>query len=81
MRQFVVFLLLSGACVVAAQTTPPPVPSPPDNSPSLTIQITVNLVQVDAVVTDSKYHPVTNLQAEDFEILQDGVPQAITNLS
>ena len=81
MRQFVVFLLLPGACVVAVQTTSPPVPSPPENPPSLTIQITVNLVQVDAVVTDSKYHPVTNLQAKDFEILQDGVPQAITNLS
>ena len=38
-------------------------------------------MQVDAVVTDSKNHPVTNLQAKDFEILQDGVPQVITNLS
>jgi VWFA-related protein len=81
MRQFVVFLLLSGPCVVAAQTTSPPVPSPTENSPALTIQITVNLVQVDAVVTDSKNHPVTNLQAKDFEILQDGVPQVITNFS
>src|ERR1700686_2290981 len=66
MRQFVVFLLLSGACVVTAQTTSPLVPRPPENSPALTIQITVNLVQVDAVVTDSKNHPVTNLQAKGF---------------
>lgn len=45
------------------------------------IRINVNLVQVDAVVTDSKGAPVTNLTAEDFEILQDGKPQAITNFA
>ncbi|MGD1157428.1 MAG: VWA domain-containing protein, partial [Terriglobia bacterium] len=45
------------------------------------IRITVNLVQVDAVVTDSKGRQVTNLRPEDFEILEDGRPQTITNLS
>ena len=45
------------------------------------IRITVNLVQVDAVVTDSKGHQVTNLRPEDFEILEDGRPQTITNFS
>ena len=45
------------------------------------IRITVNLVQVDAVVTDSKGHHVTNLKPEDFEILEDGRPQTITNFS
>ena len=43
------------------------------------IRINVNLVQVDAVVTDSSGRPVTNLHAEDFELLQDGKPQKITN--
>jgi len=43
------------------------------------IRINVNLVQVDAVVTDSSGRPVTNLRAEDFELLQDGKPQKITN--
>jgi hypothetical protein len=32
------------------------------------IRINVNLVQVDAVVTDNKGKPVTNLSAEDFEV-------------
>jgi VWFA-related protein len=45
------------------------------------IRITVNLVQVDVVVTDSKDHQVTNLRPEDFEILEDGRPQTITNFS
>src|SRR5262249_44866616 len=45
------------------------------------IRINVNLVQVDAVVTDNKGKAVTDLKAEDFEVLQDGKPQAITNFA
>jgi len=44
------------------------------------IRITTNLVQVDAVVTkDGKQ--VTDLKPEDFELFEDGHPQAITNFS
>ena len=42
------------------------------------IRIDVNLVQVDAVVTDKKGKAVTNLTRDDFEILQDGQPQKLT---
>jgi VWFA-related protein len=56
-------------------------PAPREAPPETVIRINVNLVQVDAVVTDSKDRPVTDLRAEDFEILQDGKPQAITNFS
>lgn len=45
------------------------------------LRIDVNLVQVDAVVTDSHGKRVTDLQSPSFEILQDGKPQAITNFS
>ncbi|HXN46449.1 MAG TPA: VWA domain-containing protein [Bryobacteraceae bacterium] len=45
------------------------------------VRVTVNLVQVDAVVTDSKGRQVTDLKAEDFEITEDGRPQKITNFS
>src|SRR5262245_59251162 len=51
-------------------------PAPPD-----VIRINVNLVQVDAVVTDNKGKAVTDLTAEDFEVFQDGKPQVITNFS
>ena len=34
---------------------------------------------MDAVVTDSSGKPVTNLKPEDFEVLQDGKSQKITN--
>jgi VWFA-related protein len=43
------------------------------------IRIDVDLVQVDAVVTNSRDEPVTNLKAEDFVILQDGKPQEISH--
>lgn len=45
------------------------------------IRIDVNLVQVDAIVTDSKGKPVTNLTADDFEVFQDGKPQTISAFS
>src|SRR5512132_125383 len=37
----------------------------------------VTAVLVDVVVRDSKGNPVTNLQKEDFEVLEDGVRQEI----
>ena len=45
------------------------------------IRINVDLVQVDAVVTNSKDDPVTDLKAEDFIVLQDGKPQEITHFT
>ena len=48
---------------------------------SAVIRINVNLVQVDAVVTNSKHEHVRDLKVEDFELLQDGKPQKITNFS
>jgi VWFA-related protein len=45
------------------------------------IRVTVDLVQVDAVVTDSQGHRVTDLKPEDFQILEDGKPQKITHFS
>jgi hypothetical protein len=45
------------------------------------IRVTVDLVQVDAVVTDSQGRHVTGLKSEDFQILEDGKPQKITHFS
>ncbi len=77
----------SGLKPVSAQTAPnrgagQRAPQPVERTwPQGVIRITVNLVQVDAVVTDSKGRHVTNLQPADFEILEDGRPQTITNFS
>jgi VWFA-related protein len=45
------------------------------------VRITTNLVQFDAVVTDKQGRQVTDLKAEDFEVLVDGKPQPLTHLS
>ncbi|HVW07287.1 MAG TPA: VWA domain-containing protein [Bryobacteraceae bacterium] len=67
MRTWAVFLLAGS---VLAQAPADPV-----------IRVTVDLVQVDAVVTDAKGSHITDLKPEDFEILEDGKPQKITNFS
>jgi VWFA-related protein len=65
----------------APQSGPATVAAPNVAAPNTVIHIDVNLVQVDAVVTDSKARRVTDLQSTAFEIWQDGKPQAITNFS
>jgi VWFA-related protein len=73
LRLSVVFILfLAPGTKSSAQQTP---------SPEGVIRINVNLVQVDAIVTDAKGKPVTNLTADDFEVLQDGMAQTITNFA
>ena len=53
---------------------------PPRTEQDDVIRVTTSLVQIDAVVIkDGKQ--VTDLTAEDFEILEDGRPQTITNFS
>ena len=79
------FLFL-GASVLAQQpgTLPPPVPQltpaqKPDDDD--VVKITTNLVQVDAVVTDSKGKLVTDLKPEEVEVFEDGRKQKITHFS
>ncbi|HEX8178553.1 MAG TPA: VWA domain-containing protein, partial [Pyrinomonadaceae bacterium] len=45
------------------------------------VRITTNLVQFDAVVTDKSGRQVTDLRADEFEVLEDGKPQQLTNVS
>jgi VWFA-related protein len=46
-------------------------------SPDLKVRVSVNLVQIDAVVTDSHGRHVTDLSAADFDLLLDGKPQTL----
>jgi VWFA-related protein len=68
--------------VVAQESRPPAVEiQPAQGDEDEVVRITTNLVQVDAVVTDKNGQQVTDLKAEDFEVLEDNRPQAITNFS
>lgn len=51
------------------------------NGQSDVVKIGVTLVQVDVTVTDSKGNRVTDLKPDDFQVLQNNKPQAITNFS
>src|SRR3954469_25453100 len=61
-----------------AQATPaqPAAGQPP--SPPLTFKVEVNYVEIDAVVTDEKGTFVRDLTKDDFQVLEDGKPQAVS---
>jgi VWFA-related protein len=64
--------------------TGPAKPAPPgsDSSrplPPISERVDVSVTNVDVIVTDSKGNRVPGLTREDFEVIQDGVPQTITN--
>lgn len=87
---FFLYILVCASLSVNAQTPSPSAAptSPPQQRQGIqpadedaVVRITTNLIQVDAVVTDSKGRIVTNLRPEDFEVLVNGKPQRITNFS
>jgi VWFA-related protein len=49
--------------------------------PPLTAQVEVHVVNVDVSVTDKNGNPVVDLTKDDFEILEDGKPQKVTNFA
>lgn len=61
-------------CVAALRAQAPP-SSPQEQRP--TFRGGANLVRVDVSVVDRHGEPVTDLKQEDFEIREDGVPQAV----
>lgn len=63
------------------QKSPAPPPQHDADAGDDVVRITTSLVQVDAVVVDKDDRVVTDLRAEDFEVLEDGRPQAVTNVS
>ena len=68
-------LVLIGASL-RAQQTPPAAPAPqPSQQP--TFRTGINFVRVDAIVTDKQGNPIDDLKQTDFEVLEDGKPQAI----
>jgi VWFA-related protein len=64
-----------------AQQQPASTQAPSGQSGEDVVKITTNLVQVDAIVTDRSGKVVTDLDASEFRIFEDGRPQQITNFS
>jgi VWFA-related protein len=68
--------LLPILCLAGAIATAQQPPAPAGQQPSVTFRAETNFVEVHAIVTDEKGAFVKDLTAADFEVLEDGRPQA-----
>lgn len=67
-------LLALAAYATLAQKPPAPQPLPPVSE-----RVEVSVTNIEVIVTDSKGNRVPGLTKDDFEVLQDGTQQKITN--
>ena len=83
MKKIVSVIALAASPVLAQQPPAPrPAVPPPASSqaiPPVSESVEVSVTNVEVIVTDSKGKRVQGLTREDFEVRQDGLPQAITN--
>jgi VWFA-related protein len=80
MRRIAVALMLSSLSAVALIAQQAPAASGQE-PPPVTFRVEVNYVEIDAVVTDAQGNVVSNLTADDFDLVEDGKPQKITAFS
>jgi VWFA-related protein len=69
-----------GAATAILLTLVAPMRSQQERNTLPVFRSAVNLVQVDAYVTDSQGNPVTGLTADDFEVREDGRSQSLAYL-
>lgn len=83
LRLAIALVLAGSGAVVFGQAPAPPASAPQGQTeqPPVTFKVEINLVEVDAFVTDAQGNPVAGLTAEDFEVLEDGKPQKISGFS
>jgi VWFA-related protein len=70
------FAAALGAALLGSQAAPPS-RAQADRQMPLTFRVEVNYVEVDATVVDKRGEFVADLQQADFQVLEDGKPQAI----
>ena len=74
--------VISGAAVLGCAQKPKPSPTPPPiDDPQNIVKIPVRRVRLPITVTDKKGQFVPGLTKEDFQILEDKVPQTIETFS
>ncbi len=83
-RLLAVVLALAAVAPGRAQDKPaapqkPPAAAPPQGLPPVSESVEVSITNIEVVVTDSKGKRVPGLTKEDFQILQDRIPQTVTN--
>jgi len=75
-----------GETVLVPKKTQPPPTVQPEKKPErinpneiFTLSTTTNLVNVDVMVVDKDGNPIRSLGKKNFQLLDDGVPQSISN--
>jgi VWFA-related protein len=71
-------MLLAGPALDAGQAPAAPTPSAPQGP---TFKVQVDYVEVDVLVSDARGNYVRDLKKEDFQVFEDGKPQAITDFA
>src|SRR5437867_10457851 len=74
----IALVFLSAAALSAGQNPPPAPPAPPPQTQQPTFKLRVDYVEVDVVVADRQGNLVRDLKKEDFQVMEDGKPQAIS---
>ncbi|MEE8526259.1 MAG: VWA domain-containing protein, partial [Thermoanaerobaculia bacterium] len=83
-------ILVLWSCTLPLAAQEPPSEEPPSGTPaaaetaesplgSFSEVVDVHVVSVEVVVTDKQGRPVTDLTREDFQVIEDGEPMALTN--
>jgi VWFA-related protein len=67
-----------GAALGGSQGAPPVQVQPDRQMPAVTFRVEINYVEVDAVVVDKRGEFVADLRQGDFQLFEDGKPQAVS---
>jgi len=60
---------------------PPPAPKKVEDNPDYSLKVNVPLVNVDVLVTSKSGQFIPGLKKDNFRVLEDGVPQQVSNFS
>ena len=76
-------VLLAGTALTAGQAPAGQTQTgqPPAGASGPTFKVQVDYVEVDVLVTDARGNYVRDLKKEDFQVFEDGKPQAVTNFA
>ena len=80
-QRLTVAILVAALGAALAAQQPAPAPQTPADQPPVTFRVEVNYVEVDAFVTDGQGNPVSDLTANDFDVLEDGKAQKVSAFS
>lgn len=73
--------LLVFALVIAGYSQSPQVQAGPIYQSQTVLRATTRLVVLDVIATDAQGHPITDLKAENFKVLEDGKEQDLIGFS